>query len=216
MATRSELETRLQETYIDHVLTHGEDPSSVYAFCKGLGVSEGEFYDHYASFTALRAAIWRDVFDATVERAQTQEVWANYNVREKALAFFFTLTEELKKRRSFVAYTFQETARGEVPPEVAKLREPFDAFFEPLLSEAIAKSEVVDRRPFRSRYVEPLWRQFTFIVRFWLDDLSNGFERTDEAIEKGINLVFDFLGRSPFDSLVDYGRFLYRNRCPRA
>jgi Tetracyclin repressor-like, C-terminal domain len=53
--------------------------------------------------------------------------------------------------------------------------------------------------------------QFLFITRFWADDSSDGFEKSDEAIEKGVNLTFDLMARSPLDSLVDYGKFIARN-----
>ncbi|MDQ2864039.1 MAG: TetR family transcriptional regulator C-terminal domain-containing protein, partial [Bacteroidota bacterium] len=64
---------------------------------------------------------------------------------------------------------------------------------------------------FSKRYKDALWIQFAFIINFWIDDDSNGFEKTDEAIEKGINLSFDLFQRSPIDNLFEYGKFLARN-----
>ena len=37
-------------------------------------------------------------------------------------------------------------------------------------------------------------------------------EKTDTMIEKSVNTVFDLLARSPLDSLIDLGKFLYQNR----
>ena len=53
--------------------------------------------------------------------------------------------------------------------------------------------------------------QFSFVLDFWLKDTSAGFEKTDEAIEKGLNVTFDLFQRSPLDNLFDYGKFLARN-----
>ncbi len=53
--------------------------------------------------------------------------------------------------------------------------------------------------------------QFVFIINFWTSDDSTAFEKTDEAIEKGINVTFDLFQRSPIDNLFEYGKFLTRN-----
>jgi hypothetical protein len=50
-----------------------------------------------------------------------------------------------------------------------------------------------------------------FILNFWINDNSAAFEKTDEAIEKGINVTFDLFQRSPIDNLFEYGKFLVQN-----
>ena len=41
--------------------------------------------------------------------------------------------------------------------------------------------------------------------------MAGAFEKTDEAIEKGINVTFDLFQRSPIDNLFEYGKFLAKN-----
>ena len=53
--------------------------------------------------------------------------------------------------------------------------------------------------------------QFAFVLNFWIHDDSAGFEKTDEAIEKGLNVTFDLFQRSPIDNLFEYGKFLAKN-----
>jgi hypothetical protein len=45
-----------------------------------------------------------------------------------------------------------------------------------------------------------------------MKDHSKAFEKTDEAIERSINLSFDMLGKSPLDSALEFGKFLFQNR----
>jgi hypothetical protein len=47
---------------------------------------------------------------------------------------------------------------------------------------------------------------------FWIKDNSKGFEATDAAIEKSVNLGFDLVGPGPLDSIIDFGRFLISQR----
>jgi hypothetical protein len=49
------------------------------------------------------------------------------------------------------------------------------------------------------------------VLNFWVNDNSAGFEKTDEAIEKGVNVTFDLFQRSPIDNLFEYGKFLAKN-----
>ena len=53
--------------------------------------------------------------------------------------------------------------------------------------------------------------QFGFILNFWAKDSSAGFEKTDEAIEKGVNVTFDLFEKSALDSILDYGKFMMNN-----
>ncbi len=71
--------------------------------------------------------------------------------------------------------------------------------------------ELADRKFLSKKYKDALWVQFAFIINFWMDDDSADFEKTDEAIEKGINVTFDLFQRSPIDNLFEYGKFLTRN-----
>lgn len=49
-----------------------------------------------------------------------------------------------------------------------------------------------------------------FVLNLWVYDDSDNFEKTAEAIEKGINVTFDLFQRSPIDNMVEYSRFLAR------
>ena len=71
--------------------------------------------------------------------------------------------------------------------------------------------ELADRKFLSKRYKDALWIQFAFVMNFWANDDSADFEKTDEAIEKGINVTFDLFQRSPIDNLFEYGKFLSRN-----
>ena len=42
------------------------------------------------------------------------------------------------------------------------------------------------------------------------EDKSEEFEQTDTAIEKSVNLAFDFMAHGVFDSAFDFGKFLFQ------
>jgi hypothetical protein len=202
----------LQNAYLDYVLTQGAEPKSVYIFAKENNLSEDEFYNFYGSFHGLEQSIWTDLSNKALTEVQNQEVWNQYSSREKALAFFYAFVELLKSKRSFVLYSLKNSGRSIGTPAIlAGVKEVFNGFAASIIEQGVESGELTDRRFFTSKYKDALWIQFGFILNFWAKDNSAGFEKTDEAIERGINVTFDLFEKSPLDSLFDYGKFMINN-----
>jgi hypothetical protein len=87
----------------------------------------------------------------------------------------------------------------------------FEEFAKEVIAEGINTGEIIDRKFLSDKYSDALWLQLMFVINFWVDDQSTDFERTDEAIEKGLNVTFDLMATSPLDSMIEYGKFLFRN-----
>lgn len=208
MATAQQIKTG----YIDYVLTHDEQPKSVYIFVKKLKISEADFYEFYASFESIEKTIWVELTAETIDTIQQQQVWSQYSSRDRMLSFFYSYVEVLKKHRSFIVYSLKKhTSKFSAPEVLSGVKPIFEHFAEGLISEGVDSGELSDRKFLTKRYKDALWIQFAFILNFWVNDDSTGFEKTDEAIEKGINVTFDLFQRSPLDNLFEYGKFLSRN-----
>ncbi|WP_295767807.1 TetR family transcriptional regulator C-terminal domain-containing protein [uncultured Mucilaginibacter sp.] len=202
----------IQNAYIDYVLTEGREPKSVYLFAKNNDMSEEEFYRFFGSFEAVEQSIWADFARKTITEIKTQEIWPQYSAREKALSFFYSFFELLKSSRSFAVYSIRKHPRGLSSPRVLDtFKNLFEGFADEILRDGLDSGELTDRKFFAKRYKDGLWMQFGFVLNFWINDNSAGFEKTDEAIEKGVNVTFDLFQRSPIDNLIDYGKFLVKN-----
>lgn len=208
MATKQKIEN----AYIDFVLTEGKKPTSVFAFAKKNKFAEEEFYNHFGSFDAIDASIWTSLFTQTINEIKAQEVWETYSVREKALSFYYSFFELLKSKRSFVSYSMAQFKKGiRTPSQLKESKEVFEEFSKELINEGLEIGEINERKFVSDKYKDALWLQLAFLLNFWLKDYSAAFEKTDEAIEKGINVTFDLFQRSPIDNLLDYGKFLAQN-----
>lgn len=202
----------IQKAYIDYVLTEGHQPASVYLFAKQNDMTEAEFYNFFGSFDGVEQHIWADFAGITIAEIKAQGVWAEYSAREKALSFFYAFFELLKSNRSLAIYSIKNQPKGLSTPRVLEnLKSKFEEFAEDILREGIESTELTDRKFFAKRYKDALWIQFAFVLNFWVNDNSAGFEKTDEAIEKGLNVTFDLFQRSPIDNLFEYGKFLVKN-----
>jgi hypothetical protein len=49
-------------------------------------------------------------------------------------------------------------------------------------------------------------------LKFWLDDSSPAFEKTDIYIEKSVKATFELMNIAPIDSLIDFGKFLFKEK----
>lgn len=202
----------IREAYITYVLTEGREPVSVFQFAKSNDITETEFYNYFGSFQGLEQSIWAGFAERTVTEVKGQEVWGEYSSREKALSFFYSFFELLKGNRSFAIYSFKKQPKGPGVPRIFdRLHQVFETFAEEILNEGLESAELADRKFFSKRYKDALWMQFGVVLNFWMRDDSAAFEKTDEAIEKGVNVTFDLFQRSPIDNLIEYGKFIARN-----
>lgn len=202
----------IKSNYIDYVLTNGEPPKSVYNFAKKMKIPESSFYKFYGSFDAIEKSVWEGLTIATILKIKEQEVWLKYTSREKILSFFYSYLELLKTKRSFIIYTLKKHPKRITTPDVLTgAKSEFLSFSEDVINEGLDSGELTDRKFFSKRYKDALWVQFAFIINFWMDDDSRDFEKSDEAVEKGINVTFDLFQRSPIDNLFEYGKFLAQN-----
>jgi len=203
---------QIKNAYIDYVLINDEKPKSVYSFVKKLKITEADFYEFYASFESIEKNIWVELTLETINVIEEQEVWSQYSSRERILAFFYSYVEVLKKQRSFIIYTLKShISKFSTPDALSGVKPIFENFAEQIINEGLETGELANRKFLSKKYKDAVWLQFGFILNFWINDNSPGFEKTDEAIEKGINVTFDLFERSPLDNLLEYGKFLSRN-----
>lgn len=206
-------ETRILLAYMAHILNHGHRPSSVYKFCLDLGISEDEFYNHFGSFEVVERQLWKSFIDRTLLRLNADESYLAFSAREKILAFYYTFFEELKANRSFVLLQLEDHKKLEITPKFLKdFKREFEAFIEIVLMSGKTNGEVATRPFLDKQYPKVFWIHMGFLLLFWKDDSTPGFEKTDAAIEKSVNLAFDIIGKGALDSVIDFAKFMYQSK----
>ncbi len=204
---------KLVDAYLDYVLTEGHRPPTVYAFTKKLKLQESAFYKEFSSFDALEEKVLMLLAEEVIESLTDSKEWTGFSAREKVLSFFFAIIEKLKEKRSFLQWLQDQTPNHEMKPAyLMGFKVAFEQMADSILAKGMDDQEVKKRGKLSDKYTDALWIQFLFIYRFWLKDKSSDFEKTDEAIEKSVNLYFDLVGQSPLDSMIEFGKFLLHNR----
>lgn len=203
----------LVKLYMDYVLEHNHPPKSIYTFSKSNGFEEADFYQFFANFEVLESAIFSLFFTNTLETLETSKDYPTYDSRNQLLSFYFTFFENLTANRSYVVYALNESSNQlENLKKLKGLRSKFLNYIDQLDIEVLQiKNKQLEQ--IKDNVVqETYWIQLMLTLKFWLDDTSTSFEKTDIFIEKSINASFDLISISPLKSVVDLGKFLFKEK----
>jgi hypothetical protein len=199
--------------YMEYVLENNEEPKNVYSFCKLNKIEETEFYTFFGSLDALRQEIWVKFFENALVTIEKEEAFENYSDKNKLLTLYFTLFELLTLNRSFVLFTLKENKEGLKNLKSLKLfRTHFKDFIATIIDTNTSMVSDKVSKVTKPVFAEGAWIQFLFLLKFWMDDTSKGFEKTDVLIEKSVNTVVDLLDTKPLESLFDLGKFLWKEK----
>jgi hypothetical protein len=200
-------------SYMDYVLDHEHEPKSVYKFCKHQNIEEAQFYAQFGSFDTLKQHIWQHFFTHTMSLLEKSKDFEGSSSKEKMLSFYFTFFELLTANRSYVLFTLEDKKNiMKSLKELKGLRTLVKDFAKEIIeSNNDQKTLKITKHPV-SVFSEGAWVQTLFILKYWMDDSSPDFEKTDVVIEKSVRVVFDVFDTTPLESLIDFGKFLWKEK----
>ncbi|WP_029272347.1 TetR family transcriptional regulator C-terminal domain-containing protein [Flavobacterium sp. KJJ] len=215
MATKKKMITRddIVSKYMDYVLEKGEKPKSVYHFAKVNDFTEAEFYTFFGTLEGLEKEIFRLFFVNTVDLLHKNSEYAAYNMKNKMLSFYFTFFEILTANRSYVLQSLKldrNPLKNLV--QLTSLREVFKEYVSEILT-VDYRLEQEKLQKFQEKTIqESAWLQLMMTIKFWIDDSSPAFEKTDIFIEKSVNASFELMNVAPINHLIDFGKFLFKEK----
>ena len=212
-----ELKSKILGHYTNHVLESEAYPKSVFKFCKEAKIEEKEFYSVFSSLDAIREHIWEAFFSNTMTVLEKDKNFKKAPRKEKLLSFYFTFFEVLLLNRSYVLFALKtETHNLKDLVYLKGLRKHFKSFSTDLIEEGNADKDSRWTQHPPQLFSEAAWVQLLFLLKFWIEDRSESFEKTDAAIEKSVNTAFDVFDNTPLDSILDLGKFLWKEKFANA
>ena len=215
MATKkSELsKEKIVSMYMDYVLEHNEKPKSVYKFSKINTITEKEFYNFFGTIESVEKEIFNMFYEKTIALLHNDKDYETYDMRSKILSFNFTFFELLTANRSYVLLTLKESANQlKNLTKLSSLRTSYLEFVSNTITEDI-KTKQEKLQNFQEKAIqESFWFQLLLTMKFWMDDHSPALEKTDIYIEKSINTAFELMNVAPLDSLIDFGKFIFKEK----
>lgn len=212
-AKKSFTKQNIIKAYMQFVLEEGNSPKNVYAFAHSNGAQEAEFYKHFSSFETLEKEIFLQFFTETIKLLKKDEEYADFSPKDKLLSFYFTFFAILTKNRSYVLHALKKDLNKlNTLRMLGSLKTHYIQFVKTLgLPQVDLKLEKLEK--LKEKGMEEMsFNQLLFTLKFWMEDSSANFEKTDIFIEKSINTGFEVIESSPLQSIVDLGKFLYKEK----
>ena len=203
-------QSTILKSYVDYLLSTGERPRNVYSFCEKIGIEEAQFYTFYASFDHIEQSVFTDIFNSTIALMTKSENFEQYDAKTKLISFYFTYFEQLTANRSLILHLLQ--AKQFDLRNLKKLSALRIAFKKMVSELPIEYFKVPDEKIQTKGLSEMAWFQFLACLKFWIDDHSPSFEKTDLFIEKSINASFELIQNPPLENLLDFGKFLWKEK----
>lgn len=198
---------------MNYTLEHNEKPKSVYLFTKENNLDEDEFYSLFAKLENIEKELFKMFFVKTLSLLELDAKYQSYDMKNKMLSFYFTFFELLNVNRSFVVLSLngnQNLLNNLM--QLSSLRNSFKKYISEIIGEEnriqIEKLEALKDRTVQ----EAAWIQLLITLKFWLDDESAGFEKTDLFIEKSVTTTFEMLNITALESLIDFGKFIFKEK----
>lgn len=199
--------------YMNYTLEHNEKPKSVYLFSKLNGFTETEFYNFFGNLESIEKEIYNLFLEKTIELLNKDANYESYDMKSKLLSFYFTFFELLAANRSYVSMSLNE-GKNQLKSLMllSGLRTNFKKFIGDITTDEF-RIQQEKMQEFQEKAIqESAWIQFLFTLKFWLEDRSPNFEKTDIFIEKSVKLSFELMNIAPINSLIDFGKFIIKEK----
>lgn len=215
MATKKSALTKekIVSMYMNYTLEHNEKPKSVYKFTKLNNIEETEFYTFFGTIESVEKEIFKMFFDKTIELLQKDSSYESYDMKSKLLGFNFTFFELLTANRSYVVMSLNEHSNAlKNLAQLSSLRMLYKKFVSEIITDDFRTQQERLQNFQEKAFQETSWFQLLLTIKFWLDDSSASFEKTDIYIEKSIKATFELMNITPIDSLIDFGKFIFKEK----
>jgi hypothetical protein len=204
-------ENSIISIYMAEVLENNQEPLNVYSFCKKHKIEESLFYSYFGSIKALKQIIWKKFIENVNNVTRENTSFSSYSQKDKLLTFYFSLFEIFTMNRSYIIFTL-ESEKNQLNNimQLKEFRKSFKLFIEENIESPFKNDKIANyATPVMN---EGVWIQFIFILKFWIDDTSPSFEKTDIFIEKTITTSSLLMDQKPLESLFDLAKFLYKEK----
>ena len=215
MATKKTTITKdkIVSMYMNYVLEHSEKPKSVYHFTKLNDFTETEFYAFFGTIESIEKEIFKMFIEKTVELLHKNKEYELYDMKSKMLSFYFTFFEILTANRSYVVIVLKDhNNQLKKLMQLSALRNSFKNYLTEIISDEFRTQQERLQNFQEKAFQETSWIQLLLTLKFWLDDSSPAFEKTDIYIEKSVKATFELMNITPIDSLIDFGKFIFKEK----
>lgn len=203
----------LVSNYMQYVIENNSKPQTVDEFAGKYKFDDSIFFNDFEDFEDLEKHIFNLFFVNTISILIDSDDYKHFDNKNKLLSFYFTFFENLTANRDYVVKVLDTKSNDfEKLQSLSKLKNSFTNYIESLQIITFDLKQKTIEKAQNKVLKESAWLQLILTIKFWLDDDSKDFERTDVLIEKLVNTSFDLINVKALKSVIDLGKFLYKEK----
>lgn len=211
-------EEKIFELYTDYILSHGEQPKSIYQFAKENKFEEQKFYDFFTSFDQLEKQILVKLFSKSLELVNEVNNANGMTSKEKLLNVYYIFFENLTMNRSLMMMILgnHKLPLSKNLFSLKKIHQEYIKTLDFSSWEILENAKENIKNTHEQIRENVLWLHLVSAIEFWKNDSSPAFEKTDIFIEKTIDTGFEFMDNEPLRKVFDLGKFLWKEKFNRS
>ena len=199
--------------YMDYVVEHQTKPESVEDFAQLHQFDDATFYEHFTSFKDLEKTIYNVLFENSLVILKQSSEYHTFSKKDKLLSLYYTFFENLALNKEYIKLSLKGFENQlKALSTFSLFKQSFTAFIDELSLETINLNIDTIESIQKKTIKESAWIQLLFTMKFWLDDTSEAFEKTDIFIEKSINTSMELLDTKSLHNIIDLAKFLYKEK----
>ena len=204
----------LIELYMEYVSVHGLD-ISITELCEAKKIKEEEFILHLDSIAEAEMTVWEELMQAAINTVNADPQYVSFSKRDRLLSLYYTFFENCNLNQPFLHVSLEHHGKLNMLRVLKKLKLRFSAYIKTMHEQPIVPIGRADNRLNQitnTAVAEAYYTQLLFLLDFWKNDVSVNHEKTDIAIEKTIKASMDLIDFTPIKSVVDFGKFMWKER----
>ena len=199
--------------YMEYVVEHQSKPDSVEDFCQIHQFDDDIFYEYFTSFKDLEKTIYNVLFETSLVTLKQTPEYHSFSKKDKLLSLYYTFFENLALNQEFVKLNLKGFENQlKALSVLSRFKRSFTGFIDELNLETISLNVETIETIQKKTIKESAWIQLLFTMKFWLDDNSEDFEKTDIFIEKSINTSMELIDTKSLHNIIDLAKFLYKEK----
>jgi len=157
--------------------------------------------------------VFNAFYENTVKALNESADYKSFDARNKLLSFYYTFFENLSANRSYVIQSLEKNKMNLKGLKLlSSLKSSFTQYVDKLDIDMLDIKQKQIEEIQSKALMESAWIQLLMTMKFWMDDTSASFEKTDIFIEKSVNTSFDVIEITPMKSVIDFGKFLFKEK----
>ncbi len=199
--------------FMEFLIKNNKKPDSVASFINEFKINKRDFYTDFEDFNDLEQYIFNLFFENTLKALINSPEYQSFSNKDKLLSFYYTFFENLNANRDYVKISMSLKSNDfKRLKTLSLLKTSFTNYISSLdIISFDLKQDSLENAQTKI-LEESSWFQLLLTMKFWLDDDSNDFEKTDILIEKSVNASFDLIDVKALKSVIDLGKFLFKEK----